>query len=225
MLDRFGSRDVLPSIPSNCDHIFACIAAHPGDARFVLEGCQVCRETRNYYIYTRQQRIVHDWFGPIRMCYGPSGCILFQELLSQKVLKLKWKNEQLLKDDEEYTMDGKIWKWCYAEPFNILVTISYDKEIKAVKLENDNPTIWKLCGVVSGQLFEPDAITCNMEGNVYVGDGANNTILKINGLTGDVIGVFLMEEEEKIPIRSLFWSDTEPNLTLIRGDRIITYNI
>ena len=51
--------------------------------------------------------------------------------------------------------------------------------------------------------------------NVYIGDGVNDRILKVNGLTGNVINVLLLEENEKV-IQSLLWSDTEPNLTMIR---------
>ena len=69
---------------------------------------------------------------------------------------------------------------------------------------------------------KPDALTTDVEGNVYIGDGANDRILKMDGLTGDVLSIILLEENNKEPIRFLFWSDTEPNLTLIRelGDEI-----
>ena len=227
VLDRLGGRDVSPTIPSACNHASPCIITHPSDPCFVLEGCLDCRVIRNYNIHTGERCVVHKGLRPIRMCHGPSGSILVEDFLSlrMKVLKLTWVKEQELLVDETYKKDELIRKWCYAERFDMLVIMSHeDNGIKAVKLENGNP-IWKLSGVVGGQMFDPDAITSNTEGNVYVSDGANNRILKINGFTGDVVSVFLLEKENKMPIRSLFWSDTKPNLTLIHGHKISTYNI
>ena len=100
--------------------------------------------------------------------------------------------------------------------------LSYENnEIEALKFGSENP-IWKLPGVVDGHMIKPDALTSDAEGNVYISDGTNNRILKINGLTGNVLNILLLEEREK-RIDYLLWSDTEPNLTLIHGDRINTY--
>ena len=91
------------------------------------------------------------------------------------VSKLKWeRNERQLQVKEVYKMNGKIQKWCYAESFNVLVIMGYDKEVKAVKLENDNP-VWKLSGIVDGQLLRPDPLTTDAS------DGGNHRILKIDG--------------------------------------------
>ena len=62
-------------------------------------------------------------------------------------------------------------------------------------------------------------------GNIYVSDGANNIILKINGSNGDVMIILLLEEGNKDPLRYLFWSDIEPNLTVVHGDKISNYCI
>ena len=226
LLDRFGSREVLPSIPSACSHSLVCITAHLSDTRFVLEGCMICEVICKYNIDTRERSIVHTKLIPSQMCHGPVGCILVRDgyfsNLNPTVLKFKWEKERLLHGDKEYTMDGKILELCYVESFNIFVIMNYDNEIKAEKLGNNNP-IWKLSGTVGGELLKPDALTSDAQGNVYVGDGANNRILKINSLTGDIVNILLLEKENTMPIHSLFWSDTQPNLTLIRGDRISTY--
>ena len=119
---------------------------------------------------------------------------------------------------------------CYIELFNMLV-VKYEGEIKALKLESQAATlklsdpIWKLPEEVDGLVIEPDVVTSDKKGNVYIGDGASNRILKIDSLTGDVVTTLQLEEQNKEPIRYLFWSDTEPNLTVIHGDRISSYNI
>ena len=120
---------------------------------------------------------------------------------------------------------------CYSELSDIFVVKYTDEEIKAVKLESEATTLkvsapkWKLSGVVDGLAMKPDALTSDTRGNVYVGDGVNIRILKINSLTGDIVSILLLEEDSKTPIDSLFWSDTEPNLTVVRGNRFSTYNI
>ena len=233
VLDRFSSREILPAIPSACNHHTPCIIAHPSDPRSVLESCLLCGVIRNYgvcagescVVYTRC--VVYKDLRPIEMCRGPVDCILVNEPRSQRVIKLKWEKEQLFMDCsrvQEYKYVELIEKLCYVEPFNIIVIMSHKKEVKAVKFGNDNP-IWELPGTVGGHVVEPDALTVDAEGNVYVSDGVNNRILKINALNGEIMHVLLLEGESTKPIDFLFWSDTEPNLTLIRGDRISTYNI
>ena len=121
---------------------------------------------------------------------------------------------------------------CYSELFDMLVVVMYeDKEINAVKLVSEaaklklSDSIWQLSGVVDDLVIKPTALTSDKKGNIYVGDGVNSRVLKINSLTGEVLSVLLLEEQNLELIRSLFWSDTEPNLTVVRGNRFSTYNI
>ena len=83
--------------------------------------------------------------------------------------------------------------------------------------------IWRLSGKVDSLAMKPNAMTSDQKGNVFVGDETNNRILKINSMTGEVMSILLLEE--KNAICSLLWSDTEPNLIVIRGDGISFYNI
>ena len=106
---------------------------------------------------------------------------------------------------------------CYVEVFDLIIFIYEYNEIEALKFGSESP-IWKLPGVVDGHMIKPDALTSDAKGNIYISDGINNRILKINGLTGNVLNILLLEEKEKR-------IDTEPNLTLIHGDRINTYSI
>ena len=96
-----------------------------------------------------------------------------------------------------------------------------DYEIKAVDLTNVTK-IWKLFGPVNGHINKPECITCDQEGNGYVSDRTTNRILKIDTLTGDILGILLLEDKEK-RISSIHWSNTEPNLTLLTVNGISTY--
>ena len=82
--------------------------------------------------------------------------------------------------------------------------------------------MWNLSGPVTGQVIKPKCIICDKEGNAYVSDEATNKILKINSLTGEVSGILLLGEVKE-KIRSICWSNTEPNLTVLQGNRINTY--
>ena len=68
-----------------------------------------------------------------------------------------------------------------------------------------------------------ESITCDQEGNAYVTDRNINRILKIDSLTGEILSILLVEEEEKEEIHSIRWSDNEPNLTVYQGNQIHTY--
>ena len=248
VLDRFGRQGLL-AIPSACSHSSAFIMAHHSEPNFALEGCPWCGVIRNYNINTGQCTFLpklddaimylgKDIVTPLHFpgyvmlrIVGTRDVYPFQSenelsnpfYFKQCILKLD-KEQQHLEINKSLKFGEKsIHKCYYFDRLDMLLVISEDKEIEAIKFGSESPT-WKL-SEVGGHVFEPDALTSDSEGNVYVGDGANNRILKINGLTGDVIGVFLLEKENTMPIHSLFWSDTEPNLTLIREDRIITYNI
>ena len=145
---------------------------------------------------------------------------------------MKWDEEHHeLRTDKRVHLDGKVDRMCYSELWDMLVGVYEHKEILAVKLEGEaaslklSAPIWKLSGVMDGYLIKPDTITSDTKGNIYVTDGENNRILKINSFTGDIVSILLLEEENKTPIDCLFWSNTEPNLTVVRGYKICSYCI
>ena len=105
----------------------------------------------------------------------------------------------------------------------MLVVKCENEEIEAVNFKRES-IIWKLSRFVDGHAVKPDAIASDKWGNVYIGDGVNNRILKINGLTGNVLNILLLKEKNEIGIHSLFCSDTEDNLTVVRGDKISIYS-
>ena len=129
-----------------------------------------------------------------------------------------WEEEQQqFRFNHSQKNENKFLQKCYhVKHFDMLVVICENKTIEALEFGN-HTTIWKLPTVVDGHTVKPDAITSDKLGNVYIGDGQNNRILKINGRTGDVISILLLEQSGKV-ILSLFWSDSEPNLTMIRTE-------
>ena len=205
---------------------------------------------RSYEIQTAKCKLVHTGSRPIRMCHGPTSSILVQcrdfptfESSRTGLSEFRWEDEQQeLRSDKSVYLKGRLIQMCYTEKFDILVVMCENRKVEAVKLGNNSP-IWKLPGVVDGHMIKPGAINSDKKGNVYIGDGLNNRILKISSLTGNVLNIFLLEEEEEEEqqqqqqqeeeeeeenqngLRSLFLSDTEPNLTVVRGDRLRTYNI
>ena len=251
MLNRL-SGEVCNTIASECDHTPACLIAHPTKAGFVFEGCSECQVIRSYEIQTAECKLVHTGSRPTRMCHGPNSSILVQcrdfpafESSHTGLSEFKWEDEQQeLRSDKSVYRKGRLIQMCYTEKFDILVVMCENRKVEAVKLGNNSP-VWKLPGVVDGHMIKPDAINSDKKGNVYIGDGLNNRILKISSLTGNVLNIFLLEEEEEEEeqqqqqqqqeeeeeeenqngLRSLFLTDTEPNLTVVRGDRLRTYNI
>ena len=220
--------------PSECNHFFvdvACLIAHPTDPGFVLEGCWMCKVIRNYNIHTGECSIVYKGYTLFTICHGPAGSILTYWPRSG-VSIMKWDEEHhKLHTDKRVHLDGEVDRMCYSELNDMLVGVYEHKEIQAVMLEGEaaslklSAPIWKLSGVMDGCLIKPDTITSDTKGNIYVTDGENNRILKINSFTGDIVSILLLEEENKTPIDCLFWSNTEPNLTVVRGYKICSYCI
>ena len=213
--------EVSSEFPTKCHHFSSCLIAHPTDAGFVLESCGICEVTRNYNIHSGQCSIVCKDYITHRICHGPI-------LTYQPHLEIfKWdKEHHELRTDKSMDLESRWNQICYSELCDMFVDVYQFKEIKAVKLETEAATLklsapmWKLSGLADGLVILPDAITSDKKGNVYVGDGLNNRILKINSLTGTVHSNLHLEERNRERINSLFWSDTEPNLIVRRGDRI-----
>ena len=159
------------------------------------------------------------------MCQGPTDSILVLSRKGSKFLlsKLKLEKEQCkLRSDESEHVENELLQMCCTG--DVLMALYGNKEyVQAVKL-GDHSLVWKLSGVVEAHAIQPDALTCDKKGNVYVSEGVNNRILKIDGVTGNVVNFLLLETKNE-EIRSLLWSDIEPNLTVVHGNRMTTYNV
>ena len=215
-----------------CNDNYVSLLAHPTDAGFVLEGCASCEVIRNYNVQTEECVIVREGSIPIRMNSGPAGSILvlaFKEPNLCDIMelsRLNWENQQpILVPAQTWEIKKRLLGMSYVERHDILVCIYESEGVEAVKLDCELSAIWSLSGMVDGLPFKPDSVTCDDDGNAYVGDGTRNRIIKIDSSTGVVITVFQLVEENQMQIRSLFWSKNEPSLTVVRGHRISTFYI
>ena len=223
--------DLINEIPSVCDHYPVRMCKYHQDQDYVFESCAKCKEIRAYNINTAETFTVHKGSKIIRMCEGPAGSLLVVDN-NGGIWKLHWDRKTQDQTQPVFIQyyprrTGKSpLKFCYAECHDIFMLIMKDTEeedyeIIAVKLGSES-IVWRLYGPVDGYVIKPESITCDIDGNAYVGDRATNRILKIDGLTGEILSILLFELEE-IRIQSIRWTNTEPNLTLLEGKLISTY--
>ena len=225
----------INEIASKCDHYKVCVNKHPRDEDIVLENCFSCGEIHTYNVHTAKSISVHK--GPeIRiMCCGPAGSLLAVDKKLNGLLKLDWPNVQshepqvICRVNVPANNKGFLG-FCYVECQNILICTSRDPvsdadyEISAVKLE-DGTILWRLFGPVDGIIIKPLCIACDQEGNAYVTDKATNRILKIDSLTGQVLGVLLFEDEaKKAKVMSICWSNTGNKCRMLTTIKITFVN-
>ena len=227
--------NLITGIPSICNHEEIILNKHPRHPDYVLESCSMCKEIRGFNIKTGKFILVHKGSEIFSMFGGPEGSLFtvdpdyrlskldFNEDPSEEAKLIYRRNVPLRMFQKQYL------RFCYLECHDILVftvndpVTDEDYEILAAKLKNDKK-VWKLFGPVGGHMIKPESMTCDNEGNVYVTDRSCNRILKINGLTGEVLRILLLdEEEEDEKIISIHWSSTEPNLTVLTENQISTY--
>ena len=222
---------VINEITSNCNHN-AYLNNYLRHPEYVLECCPTCEETRGYDNNTGECFFIFKLDVDckiVRVCDGPSGCLL---LLDKQgvLLKLDWDQEKrsprlnyVLKLHSEQL---RIQYIHYVESHDMLLCLverDHNSEVIAVRLGSKN-IVWNLFGHVDGHIIQPESITSDFHGNSYVSDRGTNRILKIHSLTGDVLSILKVEEEED-EIYFIDWSITEPNLTVWRGYQIETYFI
>ena len=230
VMNRFSGK-VSSEFPSECEHAFACLIANPTDAGFVLESCLKCHAIRNYNIHTVQSSIVYIGDAPDGICHGPIGYFLAHRSHSGLSI-FKWdQKRRKLHCNKSMFLEGRLMQMCCSELCNMLVGVYEHKEIKAVRLEREADTlklsvpIWKLFRVIDGWVIEPDALTSDKRGNVYIGDGVEQQDHKDQQFDWNSSEYLSSGRRKQRGIRDLFWSDTEPNLIVRRGDRIISYCI
>ena len=219
--------DVINEFPSRCSHFSAFVKAYPQNEDFLLESCPECVQIRAYNVNTAERFNVYNGPEATIICNGPAGSLLVMGRQGG-LHTLNWHKDQL--HEAEVVYAGKIpltkqhrrfIRFFYVESLDILITTGWH-EIIAVKFET-GPVLWRLSGPVNGIIMNPKSITCDQEGNAYVSDLATNRILQINILTGEVLSVLLMDEEENENIISIRWSYTEPNLTVRTASNFSTY--
>ena len=244
--------DLINKIPSMCDHTGVHVRRYPKNQEYVFESCSTCEEIYAHNINTRENSSVHKGSKIHRMCDGPGGSLLVMNTDSE-LHRLRWDKAQRkaqIAFVQNIPRPGKRpLRLCYVECHDILMCTMKDweedqgYEIIAVKLGSEtfvwsggclvqltvsslrsNTIMWRLYGPVDGHVIKPESITCDSDGNGYISDQGNNRILKVNSLTGEILGILLLEEKE---IWSMRWSNREPNLTLWEynqiSDQISTY--
>ena len=224
--------DLINEIQSTCNHDEVQTNRHPQSPNYMLEGCKECKEIRSCNINTEETFLVHKGSGIARMIDGPSKSLIVVDT-DDKLFMLDWNKGPQHKPNIRYKtavpsvrLNKMSVRFCYLECHDIFITIvkdneeDQDYELIAVNLENGN-VMWRLFGPVDGCAIKPGSLTCDSEGNVLVSDQTSNRILKINSLTGDILSILPLEQEEII--ESISWSNTEPNLTVLQGQEIRTY--
>ena len=222
--------ELINKFPSMCDHHNVYVSKNPQKQGYAFEYCSTCEEM--YVQNTGERFSVHKGSKIGRMCHGPAGSLLVVETdgrLSKLTLNKTQDRAQSVFVQNIAKRPGKriLLRLCYAECHDIFMYTMKDKregddyEIIAVRLGSDT-IVWRLSGPVDGHIIKPDSMTCDLNGNVYINDQGNNRILKINSLTGEILSILLLEEDAKW-IRSIRWSNTEPNLTLSTKNKISTY--
>ena len=221
--------DVINEFPSRCNHFSAFVKTYPQNEDYLLESCPECVLIRAYNVNTTERFTVYKGSEAIIICNGPAGSLL---VIGREdgLYMLNWHKDQLHEAEVVYAgnipptkLDRRFIRFFYVEPFDILINTGWH-EIIAVKLES-GMVLWRLSGPVDGVLIKPKSITCDPEGNAYVSDLATNRILQINVLTGDLLRILLLDEEENKTIVSMRWNTTEPNLTVRTAKHISTYAV
>ena len=227
VLDR-QTGDLINRIPSMCNHDRVRVIKHSRHVDCMLENCFTCGEIRSYNINMTEILRVHKGPENIIMCCGPTGSLLVVDKKLSGLFKLDWSDDLSVEPQVAYkgkfpTKNTKFVRFHYTERYDVLICISKDEEIVALNFEN-RTVLWRLFGPVECVIIKPKYVTCDTEGNVYVSDLATRRILKINSLTGKVLGVLLFEDEEKNEeIQLMRWSNAGPNLTILSATEISTY--
>ncbi len=168
--------------------------------KYLADLCHGCGEIRVVDMATRH---VYRACSPSRplslnaMCSGPGeGSLLVWDEMSQAVIQLQWdESTKKLNDVTRVPLPGyDVWYMCYM-PHTDLLILSRDWEVvQAVKLHGaGQPPVWQLQGEVLGKEINPDGVSCDSEGRVYVADGSNSRVLVVNGNTGEVIQELLQD--------------------------------
>ena len=222
----------INDIPSACANTTQ-VNKHPRHPDYVLESCSTCEEIRAYNIKTTGKQIVHRGSKIIRLFDGPDGSLIVVDMRGA-LSRLVWEKGPLEEVRLEYIREvpskrfqKEFVRLCYVECHGVLICTVKDREedyeLLAVRL-GSRSIAWRLFGPVEGRLFQPGSETCDSDGNAYVSDRMTNRILKIDGLTGEILSILLVEDGDKM-IQSMRWSNTVPNLILSRGKQISTYFI
>ena len=187
--------NVVKEITSKCPELhehflYRQVTEHPTDSNYIIESCPLCRTIRSYNVHSGDEKIIFDTCKPVTMCAGPDQTLLVLDDKKQ-LLQLQWnkENTQLELIDSVKT-DVKVHHYavsnrmCYVKQQNICVFTSYHfHSIAAVKCSAGS-TLWEVSGEINGRKIEPDGVTCDDIGRVYVPDGGRSRLLVFGSFDG-----------------------------------------
>ena len=136
------------------------------------------------------------------MCTAGEGPLLIWDNKGKSVIQLKF-NEQRKELDEvrpRVQLPGHtVYHMCYMPHADLLILSRGERMVEAVKLHRSagQPPVWQLQGEVLGKKINPQGVSCDSEGRVYVADGkwrSQSRVLLLNGYTGEVIQQLLKDD-------------------------------
>ena len=115
------------------------------------------------------------------MCSGPGeGSLLVWDNKSGAVIQLQWnEGKKQLKEVKFVQVSGyTIYHMCYMPIADLLILRHAYGVVEAVKLQGgagESP-VWQLMGEVLGKEIDPNGVSCDSEGRVYVADMVNSRV-------------------------------------------------
>ena len=231
IVERLTGRE-RREIISNCTHESCSVDVTPWDTDYIIEACKECNVVRTYNVNYPFLRHAFRGAHTDVMCCTPDGLLFLLDNNGQ-LLTFTWdrKKEQFHSTNEITTCLQNALKICHLEKYNFLVSVSCNVKrnkkgrIEALNLCN-NFRIWQFEECVDGKKVAPNAICCDKEGRLFVGDDTNLRFLLLDGRTGELLQVF-RHDSEISSVWEVCWIDECQQLTVLDGfaGRIHGFNI
>ncbi len=182
LCDRTGKSDITRSDPYDCGSKYKQICELVAN-RYLAELCCDCFEIKVYainYIYIYSAYVsVHG--SPLALCRGGEGVLLLHDHENKAVIQLRW-NEENKELDEIRQIPvpfSAAIHMCYMPNTDLLIVSHGYDVVEAVKLQGGagQSPVWQLQGKVLGKKIDPEGVSCDSAGKVYVADGRNNRVL------------------------------------------------
>ena len=204
-------------IRTQCQHEYCGLIDHPAGQKSIVETCNICDSVRAYQLETKDVTVCGHCKA-LRSCPGPEGTLV---ILDQKydIVQLRLNSETKQFDVVKHvpTVGVKgVRDICHVSLYDILV-ITAGFYIKALRL-SDGALEWEMTHAVEDKDLYPQGVTSDDIGQVYVADGGNARLLLLDGSSGRLLQVLLLEEEKEW-ISDVAWHPNQPQLIVLHGPR------